>query len=194
MNQNLSGVQILKSVPQVLTSDTRGIVTSRTQDNPFITNIVAWDTGLLTNVMKRDRDDTDFRGMSKLYERREKGCIFCELPADRIVAKNEQALVIRDGFPVTEGHSLIIPKRHVADYFELFQPEHNAIQLLMQQTRSNLLKEDPSIDGLNMGVNSGSATGQTVFHCQVHLMPRKMGDVGHARGGVRGVTPAKQDY
>ena len=95
---------------------------------------------------------------------------------------------------MTEGHSLVIPKRHAADYFELFQPESNAIQALMRETRSKLLDEDPSIDGFNMGVNSGEAAGQTVFHCHVHLIPRRKGDVESPRGGVRGVVPGKQSY
>ncbi len=146
------------------------------------------------NAMKRDRDDTDFRGVRDLYQHREKGCIFCELSADRVDAENELAFVIRDGFPVTEGHCLIIPKRHISDYFKLFQPELNAIQSLMQEARSNLLRLDPSIDGFNMGVNSGEAAGQTVFHCHVHLIPRRKGDVEEPRGGVRGVLPSKQAY
>ncbi|AZQ69702.1 HIT domain-containing protein [Silicimonas algicola] len=146
------------------------------------------------NAMKRDRDDADFRGVRDLYEHRENGCIFCELPTDRIIAMNELALVIRDKFPVAEGHSLIIPKRHVADYFTLFQPELNAIQSLMRATRSKLLVQDDGIDGFNMGVNSGEAAGQTVFHCHVHLIPRRRGDVENPRGGVRGVVPGKQAY
>jgi len=146
------------------------------------------------NAMKRDRDDTDFRGVRKLYENREEDCIFCELPADRIVAENELALVIRDGFPVTEGHSLVIPKRHVTDYFELFQPELNSVQVLLRKTRATLIEEDSRIDGFNIGVNSGDAAGQTVFHCHIHLIPRRTGDVALPRGGVRGVIPTKQSY
>lgn len=146
------------------------------------------------NAMKRDRDDTDFRGVIDLYQHRKEGCIFCELPTGRIVSENALALVIRDGFPVTDGHSLIIPKRHVADYFELFQPEFNAILSLVQETRSQLLVEDPSIEGFNMGVNSGEVAGQTVLHSHVHLIPRRTGDVPQPRGGVRGVIPAKQGY
>jgi ATP adenylyltransferase len=146
------------------------------------------------NATKRDRDDTDFRGISELYDHREKGCVFCELPRDRIVSENELALVIRDRFPVTNGHSLIIPKRHVADYFELFQPELNAVQSLLHETRTGLLKDDPSILGFNVGVNSGEAAGQTVFHCHVHLIPRRLGDVEDPRGGVRGAVPEMRIY
>lgn len=146
------------------------------------------------NAMKRDRDDTDFRGVNKLYDHREVGCIFCELQPDRVLFENELALVVRDGFPVTEGHSLIIPKRHVADYFDLFQPELNAIEALTRQARSSLLKDDPRIAGFNVGVNSGEPAGQTIYHCHVHLIPRRFGDVENPRGGVRGVIAKKQQY
>lgn len=146
------------------------------------------------NAMKRDRDDTDFRGISGLYELREEGCIFCEIPSSRVILQNELAFAIRDGFPVTEGHTLIAPKRHVADYFELFQPELNAIQSLLQLAKSALAAEDPGIQGFNMGVNSGAVAGQTVFHCHVHLIPRRKGDVPDPKGGVRGVIPSRQKY
>jgi ATP adenylyltransferase len=146
------------------------------------------------NAMKRDRDDTDFRGVKSLYGMRQQGCIFCETPSNRVIFQNELAFAIRDGFPVTQGHSLIIPKRHVGDYFELFQPELNAIHSLLQQAKSALVAEDTDIQGFNMGVNSGAVAGQTVFHCHVHLIPRRKGDVPNPRGGVRGVIPSKQKY
>jgi diadenosine tetraphosphate (Ap4A) HIT family hydrolase len=146
------------------------------------------------NAMKRDRDNADFRGVADKYEDREEGCVFCELRPDRIVTENELAFAIRDGFPVSEGHSLIIPKRHVADYFDLFRPELNAIQSLLHATRLELLDQDPTIAGFNMGVNSGAAAGQTVFHCHVHLFPRRTGDVPEPRGGIRGAVPEKQSY
>jgi ATP adenylyltransferase len=104
------------------------------------------------------------------------------------------AVCIQDGFSVTEGHSLIIPKRHVADYFDMFQPELNAVHALLLSRKATLIEGDPSIDGFNVGINSGEAAGQTVFHCHVHLIPRRKGDVGNPRGGVRGVIPGKQSY
>lgn len=146
------------------------------------------------NATKRDRDDTDFRGMSAAYASRSEGCAFCELPPERIVAENELALAFRDGFPVTEHHTLIIPKRHVSDYFDLFQPERNAMQALMEQQRALILKSDPSVTAFNVGINAGADAGQTIFHCHMHLIPRRKGDVEEPRGGVRGVIPAKQKY
>jgi len=146
------------------------------------------------NAMKRDRDDTDFRGVSELYNQREVGCIFCDLPSDRIIHENELAVCIEDGYPVTEGHSLIIPKRHIADYFELFQPELNAIQSLLRLRKAEMSKGNADVQGFNVGINAGEAAGQTVFHCHVHLIPRRRGDVASPRGGVRGVIPKRQKY
>lgn len=146
------------------------------------------------NATKRDRDDTDFRGMADAYDSRSEGCAFCELPPQRIVAENELALAFRDGFPVTEHHTLIIPKRHVSDYFDLFQPERNAMQVLMEQQRALILEGDPSVTAFNVGINAGADAGQTIFHCHMHLIPRRKGDVEEPRGGVRGVIPAKQKY
>ncbi|NTZ43612.1 HIT domain-containing protein [Altererythrobacter sp. SALINAS58] len=146
------------------------------------------------NASKRDRDDTDFRDVAAKYEDRSEGCPFCELPAKRIVAENALAIAFRDGFPVTDQHTLIVPRRHVADYFDLFQPERNAIQLLLQEQRRSIELSDAAVSGFNIGMNAGASAGQTVFHCQVHLIPRQSGDVADPRGGVRGVIPDKQQY
>jgi len=89
---------------------------------------------------------------------------------------------------------LAIPRRHVADYFDVRQPERNAIQRLLEEERARLHERDPAIAGFNVGINAGEAAGQTVFHCHVHLIPRRVGDVENPRGGVRGVVPGKQDF
>jgi diadenosine tetraphosphate (Ap4A) HIT family hydrolase len=146
------------------------------------------------NATKRDRDDTDFRGMGSAYLTRSAGCLFCELPAKRIVAENELAIAFRDAFPVTEHHTLIVPKRHVADYFDLFQPERNAMQALIERQRSLILASDPLVTAFNIGINAGADAGQTIFHCHLHLIPRRNGDVQEPHGGVRGVIPGKQRY
>ena len=146
------------------------------------------------NASKRDTDDTDFRSVLDSYSERESGCPFCELPKERIVAENELAIWFYDGYPVTKGHSLFIPKRHVSDYFNLFKPERNAIDALVEQARQELLAQDESILGFNIGANSGKVAGQTVFHAHLHLIPRREGDVENPRGGVRGVIPARQRY
>lgn len=146
------------------------------------------------NTNKRDRDDTDFRGILSSYEDRDGSCIFCKLDESRIVDENELCVAIRDAYPVTELHTLIIPKRHVRDYFDLYQPELNSIQSLQQRQRDQLLRRDSSISAFNVGVNAGDSAGQTVPHVHVHLIPRRRGDVAQPAGGVRGVIPEKQQY
>ncbi len=146
------------------------------------------------NAMKRDRDDTDFRKVRKSYEDRESGCLFCEIPKERVIAENELAYVILDAFPVTAQHTLIIPKRHIDDFFSLYQPERNAIQQLLEERRKVILDSDPNVTGFNIGNNVGEDGGQTVMHCHTHLIPRRKGDISDARGGVRGVIPDKQKY
>ena len=146
------------------------------------------------NAMKRDRDDTDFREVKESYQARQDNCIFCELPSDRIVDDNELAFAIRDAFPVTDLHTLIIPKRHVSDYFELYQPERNAVQQLLESQRTELMNKDPLISGFNIGNNVGETAGQTVMHCHTHLIPRRIGDVENPAGGIRGVIADKQKY
>ena len=146
------------------------------------------------NTNKRAEDDTDFRGVLASYSDREADCIFCELGAGRIIAENELCFAIKDAFPVTEHHTLIIPKRHVADYFDLHQPERNAIEALLHEQRQSILEKDNTVTGFNVGINAGASAGQTVFHVHVHLIPRRVGDSVDPRGGVRGVIPSKQRY
>jgi len=146
------------------------------------------------NAMKRDKDATDFRGMAESYKHREEGCPFCEVSSDLIIAENELCYARKDGFPVTDGHTLIIPKRHVSDYFDLYQPEINAIHRMITGRKEDLGSDDGSITGFNVGVNSGISAGQTISHAHVHLIPRRDGDMSDPRGGVRGVIPEKQKY
>lgn len=124
----------------------------------------------------------------------EVGCLFCEIEDERIVMQNDLAVAIRDGFPVTEMHTLIIPKRHAVTYFDLTQAEVNATNSLMAQLKSDIEKADPSVSGFNIGMNSGESAGQTIFHCHIHLIPRRDGDVENPRGGVRHLIPGKGTY
>jgi diadenosine tetraphosphate (Ap4A) HIT family hydrolase len=120
-------------------------------------------------------------------------CPFCQLVAADITAENAFHRVIRDRFPVSVGHSLIIPKRHVASLFELTAEEFNALHELLHSTRAQLdAAYQP--DGYNIGVNVGVAAGQTVFHVHVHVMPRYAGDCADPRGGVRWVLPEVAVY
>jgi ATP adenylyltransferase len=105
-----------------------------------------------------------------------------------------EALCIADAYPVSEGHSLVIPRRHVADGMALHQPEWNAGVELLKLRREQLRAQDATIIGWNVGLNSGEAAGHTVFHAHWHLIPRREGDCTEPRGGVRGVISGKQGY
>ena len=146
------------------------------------------------NAMKRDRDDTDFRQVAESYGDREDGCLFCEVSKQRIISENELCYVVRDFYPVTKDHSLVIPKRHVSDFFDLYQPERNSVHSLLDRQRTVILENDETVTGFNTGINSGIDAGQSIFHCHIHLIPRRKGDTGNPRGGVRGVIPGKQSY
>ena len=146
------------------------------------------------NAMKRDRDSTDFRPWRAQYEHREDGCLFCEIPPTRVIAENNLAYAIRDGFPVTAMHTLVIPKRHVPAYFGLTRPEINACHRLIDDMKTGIEKQDATVAGFNIGMNAGEAAGQTIFHCHIHLIPRRSGDMPSPRGGVRHVIPGKGSY
>jgi diadenosine tetraphosphate (Ap4A) HIT family hydrolase len=121
-------------------------------------------------------------------------CHFCGLPDERIIDETETCLVIRDLYPVTPLHTLIITKRHVASYFDMSDQERQDIQKLVDKHQQRIGKEDETVSGFNVGINCGEDAGQTVMHCHVHLIPRRKGDVEDPRGGVRGVIPDKQSY
>jgi diadenosine tetraphosphate (Ap4A) HIT family hydrolase len=124
-----------------------------------------------------------------------KDCPFCSLLRDgRVIASNGEACAIYDKFPVTEGHMLIIPVRHFADYFDISDPEYQAVLDLIKAMRRKLLADDSGITGFNVGVNVGEVAGQTVPHCHIHLIPRRAGDTDCPRGGVRGIIQDKREY
>ena len=95
---------------------------------------------------------------------------------------------------MTPQHLLVIPKRHALDYFHLYQPELNSINRLLESHRQRLLRSDSAITGFNIGMNCGSSAGQTIMHCHVHLIPRRVGDVPEPEGGVRHVIPGRGNY
>ena len=123
----------------------------------------------------------------------EVSCPFCALPAERILILADEALVIRDAFPVSPGHTLVIPRRHIGSFFELTDAERACMVELLAQAKAELdLSFQP--DGFNIGINDGAAAGQTVPHLHLHLIPRYRGDAPDPRGGVRWVLPAKAKY
>jgi diadenosine tetraphosphate (Ap4A) HIT family hydrolase len=120
-------------------------------------------------------------------------CPFCALPAERILLLADEALVIRDAFPVSPGHTLVIPRRHIGSFFELTDAERACMVELLAKAKAELdLSFQP--DGFNIGINDGAAAGQTVPHLHLHLIPRYRGDAPDPRGGVRWVLPAKAKY
>ena len=120
-------------------------------------------------------------------------CPFCNPVADDIVAKNDLCYARWDGYPVSKGHLLVIPFRHMADYFSLTVEEKQSVLALVDECKK-VIEENLSPAGYNIGFNVGTAAGQTVMHCHCHVIPRYVGDVRDARGGVRGVVPGKRGY
>lgn len=146
------------------------------------------------NANKGARDDKDFRVVREGVDARQSDCIFCELPADRVIASNALAFASRDNYPVTQLHTLVMPKRHAETFFDLFEPERRAIFQLLDELRTEILEKDVSVIAFNIGMNNGDAAGQTIGHAHVHLIPRRQGDVQDPTGGVRGVIPGKATY
>lgn len=120
-------------------------------------------------------------------------CPFCPSPAERVLAHNAHAVALRDAYPISPGHTLLIPRRHVASLAEVTGEEAAALWALLSEARARLDRELRP-DGFNVGVNDGAAAGQTVMHLHVHLIPRFAGDRADPRGGVRWIIPEKADY
>jgi len=121
-------------------------------------------------------------------------CPFCSLPPDRVLDAEGPLLAVADGFPVSAGHTLLIPRRHVESFFDLTPDEWSAVLVLARRRAAALRAADPSVSGFNLGINGGADAGQSVFHVHVHLIPRRRGDHPRPRGGVRAVIPHRADY
>ena len=121
-------------------------------------------------------------------------CIFCKIRKEELQFENKLAYSSTDSYPVSQFHSLIVPKRHVETYFELTKDEILACNELILKTREKILKQDSSVKGFNIGTNAGKFAGQSIIHCHIHLIPRREGDVENPQGGVRSVIPKKQHY
>ena len=122
-----------------------------------------------------------------------KKCPFCPPKDHEIIESHALAVAIKDSFPLTRGHSLVVPRRHVASFFELTVDEQLAIVELLGRAKAALDREYGP-DGYNIGINDGAAAGQTVMHLHMHLIPRYKGDADDPRGGVRWIFPKKADY
>ena len=121
-------------------------------------------------------------------------CFLCRPAAEQTFLQNDLGIAYWDAFPVAERHALIVPRRHVADYFSLTPEELLACHGLLRQARELICAADRNVTGFNIGANIGEAAGQTVFHCHIHLIPRRLGDVTTPRGGVRNIIPGRGDY
>ena len=123
-----------------------------------------------------------------------KDCLFCNKRKQKIIFSSEFIYVVRDSYPVTKYHSLIIPHRHVSNFFDLNKKELDDLSKILKKERQSLLNLDKKITAFNVGVNAGRDSGQSIMHCHIHLIPRRKGDIENPRGGVRGVIPSKQKY
>jgi len=120
-------------------------------------------------------------------------CPFCSFDKALLVLESDSAIALRDGFPVTDGHTLVMPRRHVQSIFQLSAPDQAALWLHVADVRE-LLLQDGSVAAINLGVNDGWAAGQTIEHAHIHLIPRRRGDVADPRGGIRNIIPTKARY
>ena len=121
-------------------------------------------------------------------------CLFCNSKQSGLTSENELAYASYDTYPVSESHCLIIPKRHVKDYFDLNDNEVIACNNLIKKIKEEILLKDSTVKGFNIGTNSGAIAGQSIMHCHIHLIPRREGDAENPQGGVRSVIPLKQHY
>jgi len=142
------------------------------------------------NRSKRNKDDTDFRDTE--FVDKDNNCPFCKKIEK--VAENNSVFAMKDNYPVSEGHLLIIPYRHTENFFSMTEVERSNAMELIRVLKNQLEESDSSITGFNIGMNSGESAGQTVMHSHIHLIPRRDGDIRNPRGGVRGVIPGKMDY
>tara|TARA_B100000965_G_scaffold87156_1_gene70659 strand:+ start:789 stop:1190 length:402 start_codon:yes stop_codon:yes gene_type:complete len=121
-------------------------------------------------------------------------CLFCNTNNKEYIFENDLAFATFDSYPVSRLHVLIIPKRHIKNYFELSNDELIACNEIILLSEKKIKKIDKTIQGFNLGTNCGKVAGQSVNHCHIHLIPRREGDVKNPQGGVRGVIPSKQHY
>ena len=121
-------------------------------------------------------------------------CLFCNKEKQKIIYSNKLFFVVRDSYPVTKHHTLIIPHRHISNFFDLNEDELIDLNKILKKQRKSLMDLDKDISAFNIGVNAGEDAGQSIMHCHVHLIPRRKGDIENPRGGVRGVIPSKQKY
>ena len=145
------------------------------------------------NRTKGNKDDSDFR--TNVIPDTHPSCVFCS--GDRqaeAVEENRSVFALKDKYPVSPGHHLVLPKRHTPDYFTMTSDERRNADELLRILRTKILADDPSIQAFNVGTNCSETAGQTIMHAHIHLIPRRRGDTPEPRGGVRGVIPSRMSY
>ena len=145
-----------------------------------------------------DKDNTDFREWNNIYNnKREKNCPFCNIDTSSskiIINKYDTAIAFEDKYPIVTNHTLIIPLRHVSSFFELSSFEKRCCFLIMDELKIMLQAKDKTITGFNIGFNDGIDAGQTIFHCHIHVIPRRKNDIPDPGGGIRNIIPNKGKY
>ena len=121
-------------------------------------------------------------------------CLFCNINESGFAHKNDLAYASYDSYPVSKHHCLIIPNRHIIDYFDLSKDELVACDELIKIIKEEILFKDQTVKGFNLGTNIGKVAGQSILHCHFHLIPRRKSDVENPQGGIRSVIPNKQHY
>lgn len=145
------------------------------------------------NSQKRDTSSIDYRLWGGMYEKRDDSCPFCK-NENKSKINNTLAIALKDKFPVTDLHYLVMPRRHVSSFFELGSSEYKACLNLLNELKDIIQKKDSTITGFNIGINDSEDAGQTIPHCHIHLIPRRKGDVDNPVGGVRNIIPGKGNY
>lgn len=145
------------------------------------------------NAERKDKF-SPFLGVETSSLKENANCPFCNVIKDKIIDENDLAFCVHDNYPVTFLHTLVIPKRHIASFFHLEASEIMACYQLLNNVRRQIEAQDQEVLAFNVGVNNGEIAGQTIFHCHIHLIPRRKGDVANPRGGVRHTIPGKGYY
>ena len=121
-------------------------------------------------------------------------CLFCNSKKSGVAYENKLAYASYDTYPVADLHCLIIPKRHINNYFDLSDEELIACNNLIKVVKKEIVEKDKTVEAFNIGTNVGKISGQSIMHCHIHLIPRRKGDVNNPQGGVRSVIPKNQHY
>lgn len=137
---------------------------------------------------------TSLLELDAIFRANQAPCPFCSVDPSGAVAANDLVIAIREANPITPFHTLVVPRRHVANYFDLFLPEMMAVDEILRRIRKDIAAADATVVGFNVEINIGTCAGQTIPHCHVHLIPRRVGDVADPRGGLCAIMAGETRY